>query len=158
MTAMRAETDVDRTLRARIDVLSKKKGGRTLLAEACGVSVQSISNIVSGVHRPKLPLLVAIADYYGVTVDWLLGREGCKEKTAAAQYAEAMVKLPDHFLIGAFLGAEDIGCTALSPQRIIDITHNADLYPLQLFLHRRRQYVLVLLLVVLEQSNMLLRD
>lgn len=90
MTAMmKAETDVDRTLRARIDVLSKKKGGRTLLAEACGVSVQSISNIVSGVHRPKLPLLVAIADYYGVTVDWLLGREGCKEKTAAAQYAEA---------------------------------------------------------------------
>lgn len=90
MTAMmKAETDVDRTLRARIDVLSKKKGGRTLLAEACGVSVQSISNIVSGVHRPKLPLLVAIADYYGVTVDWLLGREGSKEKTAAAQYAEA---------------------------------------------------------------------
>lgn len=86
---MKAETDVDRTLRARIDVLSKKKGGRTLLAEACGVSVQAISNIVSGVHRPKLPLLVAIADYYGVTVDWLLGREGSKEKTAAAQYAEA---------------------------------------------------------------------
>ena len=89
MTAMKVDTELDRHLRARIDVLSKKKGGRTLLAEACGVSVQSISNIVSGVHRPKLPLLVAIADYYGVTVDWLLGREGCKEKTTSAQYAEA---------------------------------------------------------------------
>ena len=86
---MKAETDVDRTLRARIDKLSGKKGGRKALAEAVGVSVQSISNIVSGVNRPKLPLLVAIADYYGVTVDWLLGREGCKEKTVSGQIAEA---------------------------------------------------------------------
>lgn len=86
---MKVDTQVDRTLREKIDKLSGKKGGRKSLAKAVGVSPQSISNIISGTHRPKLPLLVAIADYYGVTVDWLLGREGCKEKTAAAQYAEA---------------------------------------------------------------------
>ena len=34
-----------------------------------------------------LPL--ALVFYYGVTVDWLLGREGSKEKTTSAQYAEA---------------------------------------------------------------------
>lgn len=86
---MKVDTDVDRILREKLDKLSGKKGGRKSLAKAVGVSPQSISNIISGTHRPKLPLLVAIADYYGVTVDWLLGREGVKEKTVASQNAEA---------------------------------------------------------------------
>ena len=86
---MKVDTDVDRILREKIDKLSGKKGGRKSLAKAVGVSPQSISNIISGTHRPKLPLLVAIADYYGVTVDWLLGREGSKEKTVSGQIAEA---------------------------------------------------------------------
>ena len=86
---MKVDTDVDRILREKIDKLSGKKGGRTSLAKAVGVTPQSISNIISGTHRPRLPLLVAIADHYGVTVDWLLGREGVKEKTVASQNAEA---------------------------------------------------------------------
>lgn len=86
---MKVDTQVDRTLREKIDKLSEKKGGRKSLAKAVGVSPQSISNIISGTHRPKLPLLVAIADHYGVTVDWLLGREGAKDKTVASRNAEA---------------------------------------------------------------------
>ena len=86
---MKVDTDVDRILREKIDKLSGKKGGRKSLAKAVGVSPQKISNIISGTHRPKLPLLVAIADHYGVTVDWLLGREGVKEKTTNTQAAEA---------------------------------------------------------------------
>lgn len=86
---MKVDTDVDRILREKIDKLSGKKGGRKAVAKAVGVSPQTISNIVSGTHRPRLPLLVAIADHYGVTVDWLLGREGSKEKTTNTQAAEA---------------------------------------------------------------------
>ena len=86
---MRVETEIDRTVREKIDKLSGKKGGRKELAKACGVSTQTVSNIVSGVHRPRLPLLVAIADHYGVTVDYLLGRKDAPAKTAATHSAEA---------------------------------------------------------------------
>lgn len=86
---MKVDTDVDRILREKIDKLSGKKGGRKAVAKAVGVSPQTISNIISGTHRPRLPLLVAIADHYGVTVDWLLGREGVKDKTVASRNAEA---------------------------------------------------------------------
>lgn len=86
---MKVDTDVDRILREKIDKLSGKKGGRKAVAKAVGVSPQTISNIVSGTHRQRLPLLVAIADHYGVTVDWLLGREGVKDKTVASRNAEA---------------------------------------------------------------------
>ena len=38
------------------------------------VSNGTISNYESGIHSPNLDTLCAIADYYGVSVDYLLGR------------------------------------------------------------------------------------
>lgn len=44
------------------------------IAKAVGMSLISIKRIESGVARPGLDKLVTFADFYGVSVDWLLGR------------------------------------------------------------------------------------
>lgn len=44
------------------------------LAAILHVSNGNISNYESGIHSPNLDTLCAIADYYGVSVDHLLGR------------------------------------------------------------------------------------
>lgn len=44
------------------------------LAAVLHVSNGTISNYESGVHLPNLDTVCAIADYYGVSVDYLLGR------------------------------------------------------------------------------------
>lgn len=44
------------------------------LAAELHVSNGTISNYESGIHSPSLDTLCAIADYYGVSVDYLLGR------------------------------------------------------------------------------------
>lgn len=47
-------------------------------AFSLGVSVQSISNWENEVRKPSLDQLVNIAELYGVTTDYLLGREALK--------------------------------------------------------------------------------
>lgn len=44
------------------------------LGNALGVSKQSVSNWENGNIMPSIDLLVRIADYFGVTTDYLLGR------------------------------------------------------------------------------------
>lgn len=55
--------------------LREEKGlGQKELAAVLYVSNGTISNYENGVHSPSLDTLCAIADYYGVSVDFLLGR------------------------------------------------------------------------------------
>ena len=60
------------------------------LKEALGVSAQAINQYKMGTSRPSLENLCKIADFYGVTTDYLLGRTGTKSINptvqAAAQY------------------------------------------------------------------------
>lgn len=44
------------------------------LASHLNVSIATISNYENGVHHPDLATLCQIADYFGVTTDYLLGR------------------------------------------------------------------------------------
>ena len=44
------------------------------LAAVLHVSNGTVSNYENGVHSPNLDILCKIADYYGVSVDYLLGR------------------------------------------------------------------------------------
>ena len=43
-------------------------------AEYLHVSISTISNYENNVHEPDLPALVMIADYFNVSIDYLLGR------------------------------------------------------------------------------------
>lgn len=55
--------------------LREEKGfGQKELASVLHVSNGTISNYENGVHSPNLDTLCAIANYYGVSVDYLLGR------------------------------------------------------------------------------------
>ena len=44
------------------------------LATYLGVSVGTISNYEKGIHEPNMDTLCKLADYYGVSVDYMLGR------------------------------------------------------------------------------------
>lgn len=44
------------------------------LAELCGLSHDMISMYLAGTYTPRLQSVIKIADYFGVSVDYLLGR------------------------------------------------------------------------------------
>lgn len=53
----------------------KKKISRRVLSELCGLHSNAISRYENGEDEPTLHSLIAIAEYFGVSVDYLLGRE-----------------------------------------------------------------------------------
>jgi putative transcriptional regulator len=46
------------------------------LAEAMGVSKQTINSIENDRYTPSLPLAIALARYFGVTVEEMFGDQG----------------------------------------------------------------------------------
>lgn len=57
--------------------LRKEKGlGQKELAKLWNLSIATISNYENDIHAPDLNMLCEIADFYGVTTDYLLGRTG----------------------------------------------------------------------------------
>ncbi len=62
----------------RLAMLRKAKD--VPLKEVAGylrVSVATLSNYESGIHQPDFDIFVRLADYYGVSTDYLLGRGSC---------------------------------------------------------------------------------
>lgn len=63
--------------------LLKEKGVTPYqVSKATGVAQSSLSDWKNGRSKPKYEKMLAIADYFGVSVDYLLGNEP-KEKTPA---------------------------------------------------------------------------
>lgn len=62
--------------RDRMNYLFEGRGlTRQALAAELGISTPSISRYLSGDRAPDLPYLLVIADYFHVSIDWLLGLE-----------------------------------------------------------------------------------
>ncbi|GET12317.1 hypothetical protein SN811_08170 [Ligilactobacillus agilis] len=60
----------------RIRQLRKERGlSITKLAEIIGISYQSLQRYEAGKRDPSIQVLIALADYFNVTVDYLVGRE-----------------------------------------------------------------------------------
>lgn len=57
------------------ELRKQKKMNQTEVATILGVSQQAYQMYESGASEPKYDTLVKIADFYGVTTDYLLGRE-----------------------------------------------------------------------------------
>lgn len=53
----------------------RRKIKRCVLAELCGMNKSMISRYERGEMEPKASALEALADFFGVTTDYLLGRD-----------------------------------------------------------------------------------
>ena len=52
----------------------KKRISRIVLSELCGLSSDAVRRYERGEAEPTLHSLVALADFFGVSVDYLVGR------------------------------------------------------------------------------------
>ena len=59
------------------------------LAKVLYVTVGTISNYETGVHLPDIEKLTALADYFNVTADYLLGR--CKFDFSLDMFEEVLL-------------------------------------------------------------------
>ena len=50
------------------------------LAETLGVTIRTITNYENGSREPNIATLIALADYFNVSLDYLVGRSESKER------------------------------------------------------------------------------
>jgi transcriptional regulator with XRE-family HTH domain len=68
------DRDYNAPLPTRLRKVMKARGEtRIKLAEATGISRQSVGYYVTGESAPNTEKLALIAEHYGISVDWLLG-------------------------------------------------------------------------------------
>ena len=56
------------------ELRKSKKMTRQMVADAIGISAKSYERYENDERDPTAPVLTALADYFGVSVDYLLGR------------------------------------------------------------------------------------
>lgn len=67
----------------RLSLLREEKGlNKTEMAKRLGIPVSTYSNYEYGNREPDFTLAKKIADYFHVTTDYLLGRDGKEENSA----------------------------------------------------------------------------
>ena len=77
----------------RLKELREDKGLRqNVLAEACNVALSTYANWEQGRTLPPLNQIPVLADFFGVTTDYLLG---VSKKEAADRLASRMQNLPE---------------------------------------------------------------
>lgn len=59
----------------------KKRQKQQVVSEMCGLHRGTIRRYERGEREPGLKELVAIADYFEVSIDYLVGRTDCLEKS-----------------------------------------------------------------------------
>jgi len=59
-----------------MELRKSRKLSRQAVADAVGISAKSYERYENGEREPTAPVMVALADYYGVTLDFLVGRTG----------------------------------------------------------------------------------
>ena len=57
------------------ELRTSKNLSQSELSKVIGVSGQTILNWENGIYEPKIKHLIDLADYFGVTVDYLIERE-----------------------------------------------------------------------------------
>ena len=56
------------------ELRQEKKKTQTQMAELIGIKLRAYQNYESGTSYPEIPNLMKLADYFGVTTDYLRGR------------------------------------------------------------------------------------
>lgn len=94
-----------------IEILSSQKGvNKTKALQECGAGKNFISNALSG-SEPSIGKIEQIADYFGVSIDYLLGNEPIKSNITEVIPASQIYQIPVFATVSAGFGAyaaEDI--------------------------------------------------
>lgn len=53
----------------------RRRISRIVLAELCGLAPDAVRRYEKGEAEPKLKALIALADYFEITIDFLVGHE-----------------------------------------------------------------------------------
>lgn len=56
------------------ELRNEKKQTQSDMAELLGIKVRAYQYYESATHYPEVPNLIKLADFFGVTTDYLLGR------------------------------------------------------------------------------------
>lgn len=75
---------MDKTLELIIDLIGPKHGAIKELAEYLGITPNVVTNWKNGSNKSYRKYLKEIADYFGVSVEYLKGSEGADTKKAPA--------------------------------------------------------------------------
>lgn len=81
---------------AYLNMCNKKGESPSRVALNCGISKASVNRWKHG-YQPTDANLQKLADYFGVTVDYLLGKEE-KEKPGAVKATEPMIELWEKYI------------------------------------------------------------
>lgn len=84
----------EKTITTRLRELRERLGvNQETIAEACDISRVALTRYENGQRVPRAEIAARLADFYGVTVDYLLGRESApppaQEKAPGDARAEA---------------------------------------------------------------------
>lgn len=67
-------------IETRLIALRKDRGvSQDTVAESCGISRITLARYENGTRTPVIDIAAKLADYYGVTVDYILGRDDIAE-------------------------------------------------------------------------------
>lgn len=66
------ETDIGKRL---VDLRTIKDVSQDAVAEACNISRVALSRYENGTRMPRIEITSRLAEYYGVSVDFLIGKE-----------------------------------------------------------------------------------
>ncbi len=62
------------------EIRKSKKASQTVLANNIGVALKQVQRYESGQNDPTLSVLVSLADYFDVSLDYLVGRSDIAER------------------------------------------------------------------------------
>lgn len=62
------------------ELRKSRNASQAVLAELMGVKPRAYRRYESGEREPKIDALIALSDYFGVSLDYLVGQEKEREK------------------------------------------------------------------------------
>lgn len=89
------------------DLRSQKGVNQDQAAEACNMSRVALARYETGTRVPRAENAARLADYYGVTVDYLLGRDDTPASIQAQEKAPADDPLTEQIMAKARLMNEE---------------------------------------------------
>lgn len=88
----------DKGVAMRLKMLRESKGiTQQTIADVLGIPKNTYAHYEDGSNEPKISIIVSIAKYYGITVDWLLGAGEYAKSPPPEDRWEAIRKMLETF-------------------------------------------------------------